>query len=98
MAVIFLIGAPFGFAVSSAVYRSGGVDMAESKPTGKGWHGDPQGHARAGRMGGKVSSGNFKNDPQRAAAAGRKGGHISPGNFKNNPERARLAGKKGGSK
>src|SRR6267154_568884 len=55
---------------------------------GKGWHGDSEGHARAGRKGGKASSGNFKNNPQRAVAAGRVGGRVSPGNFKNNPERA----------
>ncbi len=68
------------------------------KSTGKGWHGDPEGHARAGRKGGMVSSGNFKNDPSRAAHAGRKGGSVSPGNFKNDLERARTAGRKGGSR
>jgi general stress protein YciG len=66
--------------------------------TGKGWHGDPAGHAAAGRKGGMKSSGNFRNDPKRAAAAGRVGGRMSPGNFKNNPERARAAGRKGGSR
>jgi hypothetical protein len=66
--------------------------------TGKGWHGDPEGHAKAGRTGGMISPGNFKNNPGRAAAAGRIGGRVSPGNFKNNPERARSAGRKGGSK
>jgi general stress protein YciG len=69
-----------------------------AKTTGKGWHGDSAGHARAGRKGGQVSTGNFRNNPQRAAAAGRLGGRMSPGNFKNNPERARVAGRKGGSK
>lgn len=44
---------------------------------GRGWHGDSQGHAKAGRKGGKVSGGNFKNDPQRASEAGRKGGQTS---------------------
>lgn len=67
------------------------------KGVGKGWHGDPNGHAKAGRKGGMKSSGNFRNDPQRAADAGRLGGRISPGNFKNDPERARAAGRKGGS-
>jgi len=66
--------------------------------TGKGWHGNSEGHARAGRKGGQNSTGNFKHDPKRAAAAGRNGGKVSPGNFKYNPERARLAGRKGGSK
>lgn len=69
-----------------------------NKNAGKGWHGDPEGHARAGRKGGMASSGNFKNDRSRAAAAGRLGGRVSPGNFKNNPERARRAGRKGGSR
>ncbi len=27
---------------------------------GKGWHGDPAGHARAGRIGGKVGGVNIK--------------------------------------
>lgn len=71
--------------------------VESTKSVGKGWHGDPQGHARAGRKGGIKSSGNFRNDPARAAAAGRLGGRLSPGNFKNNPERARAAGRKGGS-
>lgn len=69
--------------------------MAE-EATGKGWRGDAEGHARAGRIGGMKSSGNFKHNPKRAAEAGRKGGKVSPGNFKNNPDRAREAGRKGG--
>src|ERR1700761_926158 len=72
------------------------LSRPSDKTAGKGWHGDSEGHARAGRKGGKASSGNFKNNPQRAAAAGRLGGRVSPGNFKNNPERARVAGRKGG--
>ena len=71
--------------------------MAEVEKSGKGWHGDSGGHARAGKKGGTISPGNFKNDPKRAAEAGKIGGSVSPGNFKNNPERARAAGKKGGS-
>ncbi len=67
--------------------------MAKEGNVGKGWHGDSAAHAAAGRKGGSVSSGNFKNDPKRAAAAGRIGGSMSPGNFKNDPERARAAGK-----
>ena len=66
------------------------------KATGKGWHGNSEAHAIAGRKGGQMSSGNFKHDPARAAAAGRKGGSVSPSNFKNDPERARAAGRKGG--
>ena len=44
--------------------------MAQGK--GRGWHGDPAGHARAGRKGGKASSGNFKNNPARASEVSRK--------------------------
>jgi general stress protein YciG len=72
--------------------------MNMTKQRGKGWHGDSAGHARAGRKGGTLSSGNFRNDPKRAAAAGKVGGRVSPGNFKNDPERARAAGRRGGSK
>jgi len=72
--------------------------MATTEKLGKGWHGDPEAHARAGRKGGQKSSGNFKHDPSRAAEAGRKGGSVSPSNFKNDPERARAAGRKGGKK
>lgn len=67
--------------------------MTKNAGVGKGWHGDPAAHAAAGRRGGQISSGNFKNDPKRAAAAGKKGGTLSPGNFKNDPERARAAGR-----
>ena len=66
--------------------------MTKNAGVGKGWHGDAAAHAAAGRKGGQISSGNFKNDPERAAAAGKKGGALSPGNFKNDPERARAAG------
>lgn len=46
---------------------------------GRGWHGDPEGHARAGRKGGKAQGrknnpGNFANDRQKASEAGKKGG------------------------
>ncbi len=67
--------------------------MTKGAGVGKGWHGDPAAHAAAGKKGGQVSSGNFKNDPSRASAAGKKGGALSPGNFKNDPERARAAGR-----
>lgn len=67
--------------------------MAKNAGVGKGWHGDPAAHAAAGRRGGQISSGNFRNDPKRAALAGKKGGALSPGNFKNDPERARAAGR-----
>lgn len=56
---------------------------------GRGWHGDSQGHARAGQLGGKVSGGNFANDREKASSAGKSSG----GNFANDREKARRAGK-----
>lgn len=63
--------------------------------SGRGWHGDPEGHARAGKKGGdKVSQ---ERGPEFYEEIGKKGGENSPGNFKNNPGRASEAGRKGGS-
>ena len=45
--------------------------MAERKGPGRGWHGDPAGHAKAGRKGGKASGGNFKRNPERASEVSR---------------------------
>ena len=72
--------------------------MTKDGGVGKGWHGDSESHAKAGRLGGQVSSGNFRHDPKRASEAGKKGGSLSPGNFKNDPERARAAGRKSAGK
>lgn len=72
--------------------------MTEVKDSRKGWHGDPEGHAKAGRKGGIKSSGKFVAGSERAKEAGRLGGKVSPGNFKNNPDRARAAGRIGGSR
>lgn len=41
-----------------------------SKKDNRGWHGDPEGHARAGSK----SSGKFTKGSERAREAGRKGG------------------------
>lgn len=41
-----------------------------SKKEGRGWHGDPQGHAEAGSQ----SGGKFSKGSERAKEAGRKGG------------------------
>lgn len=49
-----------------------GSNNKESK--GRGWHGDPKGHAEAGRKGGQASSGKFQEGSERAREAGRKGG------------------------
>lgn len=62
---------------------------------GRGWHGDSKGHARAGRLGGQVSGGNFKNRPSEDA---RKAAKKSGGNFALNRERAVAAGRLGGSR
>jgi general stress protein YciG len=65
--------------------------MADDKK-GRGWFGDPEGHAKAGSQ----SSGN-KNAAENLDDEDRsKGGSASGGNFKNDPQRAREAGKKGG--
>lgn len=61
---------------------------------GKGWHGDREGHARAGRAGGKKTA--QTHGEAFYSQIGRKGGQKSPGNFKNDPERARQAGSRGG--
>lgn len=55
---------------------------------GRGWHGDSQGHARAGQLGGKVSGGNFARDRKKASSAGKS----SSGNFAYDREKARRAG------
>ncbi len=61
---------------------------------GRGWHGDSQGHAKAGaRSSGNRFAAKNLSDEDRA-----KGGSMSSGNFKNDRERARRAGKKGGSR
>jgi uncharacterized protein len=61
---------------------------------GRGWHGDPQGHAQAGSQ----SSGNKNAAENLDDEARSKGGKASGGNFANDPHRASQAGKKGGSK
>lgn len=61
---------------------------------GRGWHGDSKGHARAGQLGGQVSSGNFAKDRAKASRAG----SASGGNFAKDPKRAAAAGKTGGKR
>lgn len=69
--------------------------MAEAKQNqGQGWHGDHEGHAKAGRKGGQATA--ESRGHAFYEAIGSEGGKVSPGNFKNNPERAREAGKRGG--
>lgn len=61
---------------------------------GRGWHGDPEGHAKAGREGGeKVAE---ERGSEFFSEIGKKGGEASPGKFEKGSERAREAGRKGG--
>lgn len=68
---------------------------SNKKPRGRGWHGDSQGHAKAGKKGGMATA--QSHDEAFYSEIGRKGGRVSPGNFKNDPSRAAQAGRKGGS-
>ncbi len=70
----------------------GDESRGSQESQGRGWHGDPEGHAEAGRKGGEAVS----EDREHMAEIGRKGGEESGGNFANDPERAREAGRKGG--
>lgn len=61
---------------------------------GRGWHGDPEGHAKAGKQGGdKVAA---ERGPEFFEGIGAEGGKASPGKFEKGSERAREAGRKGG--
>ena len=55
---------------------------------GRGWHGDPEGHAAAGRKGGKKVSG----DREHMASIGRKGGES----VSQNRQHMADIGRKGG--
>lgn len=66
--------------------------MATKK--GRGWHGDADGHQKAGQKGGQATARTHGQDFY--SSIGRKGGSVSGGNFANNPQRARDAGRKGG--
>lgn len=61
---------------------------------GRGWHGDPEGHARAGKEGGETVK--EKYGPQFYREIGGKGGEASSGKFKKGDPRAKEAGRKGG--
>ncbi|MDE2026154.1 MAG: general stress protein [Patescibacteria group bacterium] len=67
--------------------------MANNKK-GRGWHGDGDGHKKAGRKGGLATARTHGQDFY--SSIGRKGGSVSGGNFARNPQRAREAGRKGG--
>lgn len=70
--------------------------MARQKRKARGWHGDSQGHALAGRKGGKTTSNIYGKSFY--VEMGRKGGKASSGKFVEGSERAREAGRKGGKK
>lgn len=61
---------------------------------GRGWHGDSDGHRRAGRKGGQKTAAEYGQEFYHII--GSKGGRVSGGNFKNDPARASEAGRKGG--
>ncbi len=68
--------------------------MPKKQSKGKGWHGDAEGHARAGSAGGNVTA--ARHGEAFYSQIGRQGGKVSSGNFKYNPSRASKAGRKGG--
>lgn len=80
--------------VSIYLHSRGGEYFKMKKGKGKGWHGDPMGHARAGKKGGQATA--STHDETFYSEIGRKGGRVSPGNFANNPKRAAAAGRRGG--
>ncbi len=61
---------------------------------GRGWHGDTDGHKRAGKKGGLTTA--STHNTSFYSKIGKKGGQTSTGNFKHDPERARIAGQRGG--
>lgn len=76
-----------------AIARMGGSAVPSDK---RSYSRDPELAKRSGKIGGKLSGGNFANDPERAADAGRIGGQKSGGNFARNHALAVEAGRKGG--
>ena len=70
--------------------------MPDQKAKGRGWHGDSDGHARAGRKGGQATA--RSRDRGFYEDIGRQGGRASSGSFAPGSERAREAGRKGGQR
>lgn len=68
--------------------------MANKSKKGRGWHGDPEGHARAGRTGGQQTA--LTHDESFYSEIGRKGGRVSPTKFQEGDNRASIAGRRGG--
>jgi general stress protein YciG len=74
--------------------KGGEMFVKEDEGRGRGWHGDPEGHAQAGKKGGRKVA--RERDSNFFSEIGRKGGQNSPGKFEKGSERAREAGRKGG--
>ncbi len=73
------------------------AEEQEKKGQGRGWYGDSQRHAEAGRKGGEKvlqerGPGFFEE------IGSHQGKENNPGNFANDPERAAEAGRLGGKK
>ncbi len=68
--------------------------MENSTSKGRGWHGDPEEHARVGAEGGQATSDKY--GPEFYEEIGRKGGEASPTKFKKGDRRASEAGRRGG--
>ncbi len=69
--------------------------QTNQKNSGRGWHGDSQGHSQAGKKGGEVTAERYGQEFYESI--GSKGGTASTGKFKKGDVRAREAGKKGGA-
>jgi general stress protein YciG len=68
----------------------------KGKGVGRGWHGDSEGHAKAGKKGGDTTAERHGEDFYEEI--GKRGGVKSTGKFKKGDKRAVEAGKAGGSK
>jgi hypothetical protein len=69
-------------------------ESKQRSSSGRGWHGDPTGHAKAGRKGGEATARNHNS--KFYEEIGKRGGKVSSGSFQKGSERAREAGRKGG--
>lgn len=68
--------------------------MADEATDGRGWHGDPKGHAKAGEKGGKATA--AKHDTPFYEEIGSEGGKASPTQFKVDDPRTEEAARHGG--
>lgn len=78
--------------------ESAGTEEVRPKPAkavrGRGWHGDPSGHSRAGQKGGRTTAARYGHEFYELI--GRQGGNQSSGKFAKGDPRAKEAGRKGG--